>query len=31
MANDRSVTPQQAVDRIISQINEELALYNRTN
>jgi sn-glycerol 3-phosphate transport system substrate-binding protein len=31
MANDRSVTPQQAVDRIVSQINEELALYNRTN
>ncbi|MDR2160336.1 MAG: extracellular solute-binding protein, partial [Treponema sp.] len=31
MANDPSVTPQQVVDRIVSQINEEIALYNRTN
>jgi sn-glycerol 3-phosphate transport system substrate-binding protein len=31
MANDPSVTPKDAVDRIVSQINEELALYNRTN
>ena len=31
MANDRSVTPQQVVDRIVNQINEEITLYNRTN
>jgi sn-glycerol 3-phosphate transport system substrate-binding protein len=31
MANDPAVSPQQVVDRIVSQINEELALYNRTN
>jgi sn-glycerol 3-phosphate transport system substrate-binding protein len=31
MANDRSVTPQAVVDRIISQVNEEITLYNRTN
>jgi sn-glycerol 3-phosphate transport system substrate-binding protein len=31
MANDPSVNPRQVVDRIVSQINEELALYNRTN
>jgi sn-glycerol 3-phosphate transport system substrate-binding protein len=31
MANNPSVTPQQVVDRIVSQINEEIALYNRTN
>jgi sn-glycerol 3-phosphate transport system substrate-binding protein len=31
MANDRSVTPRQVTDRIISQINDELTLYNRTN
>ncbi|MDR2110499.1 MAG: ABC transporter substrate-binding protein [Spirochaetaceae bacterium] len=31
MANNPSVTPQQVVDRIVSQINEEITLYNRTN
>jgi sn-glycerol 3-phosphate transport system substrate-binding protein len=31
MANDPSVNPRQVTDRIVSQINEELALYNRTN
>jgi hypothetical protein len=31
MANNPSVSPRQVVDRIVSQINEELALYNRTN
>jgi sn-glycerol 3-phosphate transport system substrate-binding protein len=31
MINDRSVTPQSVVDRIVSQINEEITLYNRTN
>ncbi|AEF85646.1 glycerol-3-phosphate ABC transporter substarate-binding protein [Treponema primitia ZAS-2] len=31
MANNPSVTPQAVVDRIISQINEEITLYNRTN
>ncbi|MDR2748259.1 MAG: extracellular solute-binding protein [Treponema sp.] len=31
MANDPAVSPRQVVDRIVSQINEELALYNRTN
>jgi sn-glycerol 3-phosphate transport system substrate-binding protein len=31
MINNPAVTPQQVVDRIVSQINEEIALYNRTN
>jgi sn-glycerol 3-phosphate transport system substrate-binding protein len=31
MANDPSTSPRQLVDRIASQINEELALYNRSN
>ncbi|MDR1429823.1 MAG: ABC transporter substrate-binding protein [Spirochaetaceae bacterium] len=31
MINDRSITPQTVVDRIVSQINEEITLYNRTN
>jgi sn-glycerol 3-phosphate transport system substrate-binding protein len=31
MANNPSVSPGQVADRIVSQINEELALYNRTN
>jgi len=31
MANDPSVTAKQVVDRIVSQIDEELTLYNRTN
>jgi sn-glycerol 3-phosphate transport system substrate-binding protein len=31
MINDPSVQPQAVVDKIISQINEEITLYNRTN
>ncbi|MDR1949382.1 MAG: ABC transporter substrate-binding protein [Spirochaetaceae bacterium] len=31
MANDPRVGPQQVVDRIVAQINDEIALYNRTN
>jgi sn-glycerol 3-phosphate transport system substrate-binding protein len=31
MANNPAVNPQEVTDRIVSQINEELALYNRTN
>jgi sn-glycerol 3-phosphate transport system substrate-binding protein len=31
MANDKSVTAQQVVSRIVSQINDEITLYNRTN
>jgi sn-glycerol 3-phosphate transport system substrate-binding protein len=31
MINNPSVTPQQVVDKIVAQVNEEIALYNRTN
>jgi sn-glycerol 3-phosphate transport system substrate-binding protein len=31
MINDASVTPQAVVSQIVGQINEDLALYNRTN
>jgi sn-glycerol 3-phosphate transport system substrate-binding protein len=31
MANNPAVTPEQVVNNIIAQINEELTLYNRTN
>jgi sn-glycerol 3-phosphate transport system substrate-binding protein len=31
MINDKSVTPQTVVNNIVSQINEEISLYNKTN